>query len=91
MFLCGTQIDISPHPHNRLKCLLLVQFGIDFGDGSGAVAEDDAGGFQAKLLTQERGGVMAELVGVPVKSKADSGRLVTIIQIFQGIWLHFCP
>ena len=55
-----------PHSHNRLQCLLLVEFGIDLGDGGGAVAEDDAGGFQAKLFTQERGGVVAELVGVPM-------------------------
>ena len=33
---------ISPHPHNRCQRLLLVKFGIDLGDGGGAVAQDDA-------------------------------------------------
>jgi len=60
-------VDIYlPHPHNRLQRFLLVEFGIDLGDGRGTVPKDDAGRFQAKLLTQERGGVVAELVRMPV-------------------------
>ncbi len=45
---------------------MLVEFGIDLGDCGGAVAEDNPCGFQPKLLTQERGGVVAELVRMPV-------------------------
>ena len=35
------------HPHNRLHRLLLIEFGVDLGDSSGAVAEEDAGGYAA--------------------------------------------
>jgi len=37
---------------------LLIQFCADLGDGGGAMAENDACGFQAKLFTQERGGMV---------------------------------
>ena len=59
-------MERSPHPHNRLQCLLLVHFGIDLCDGRGTVAQDNSGRFEAKLFTQERGGVVAKLVRVLV-------------------------
>jgi hypothetical protein len=59
---------VLSHPHNRLERLLLVQFGIDFGNDRRTVAKDDPGRFQTKLLTQERGGVVAKLVRMPTVS-----------------------
>ena len=51
-----TFVKISPHPHNRLQRLLLVQFGIDLGNSGGAMAEDDAGGFENILDKAWRAG-----------------------------------
>ncbi len=55
-----------PHPHNRVQCLVPVQFGIDFRNHCRTVPQDNTGGFQPILFTQKRRGVLAELVRVPV-------------------------
>ena len=45
--------------HDRLYCLLLIFLCVDFGNGCAVVAEDDAGGFEAELLSQVGHGVVA--------------------------------
>ncbi len=51
--------------HDRSHRLLLVVFGADLGNVTGAMAENDASGFEAGLFPQLSGGVVTELVGVP--------------------------
>ena len=55
-----------PYPLNSREGLLAVLLGVDGRHGRAAVAQDDAGGFQAELLPQLGGRVVAELVRVPV-------------------------
>lgn len=49
-----------------LHCLRVIQLRIDFRHCGRTVTQDDASGVQAVLLPEECGGVVAQLVRVPV-------------------------
>ena len=61
----GTVDAASSCLDHSLDGLLLILLGVDLGDGGGSMAKDNAGGFDAELLSKLRGGVVAELVRMP--------------------------
>jgi len=63
----------SPILHHGADGLALVAFGVDLGYVGLGMAEDDAGGFEAELLAEFGGSVVAKLVRVPVVGFPPSG------------------
>ena len=72
----------SPDPGYSFDSLLLVLLGVDLCDGGGAVAEDDAGGFDAGLLAQLSGRVVADLVRVPGVGLTPAGQRARELCVF---------
>lgn len=67
---------ILPYPPHHFQGLLLILFSVNFRNGRGPMPQDNPGGLQSKLLTQERGGVVAELVGMPMLIRLPGGKLL---------------
>ena len=61
----GTALNTLPDLFHDFNGFSLVQFCVDLRDGWRPVAEDDLGSIDAKLSSQKRGRVVAELVRMP--------------------------